>query len=483
MWVSIRLRILAAIIGMGTLAVTLFPQGALNSLAAAESADTLTPDEARAIAQDAYIYGYSLISVEMTRKVMTNVAKPSSKKAPMGQFANLREYPTAAFRDVTAPNADTLYSNAFVDVSKEPWVVSWPDMGDRYYVWEFYDAWVPVIFDPGSRTTGQKAQTYAITGPGWSGTLPEGVKEAKSPTSTVWILARTYSTGTPDDYKAVWALQDQYKLQPLSTWGKEYVPPPGKVNPGIDMKTAVRDQVNALDAEKYFGWMAELMKDNPPMPEDAPMVAKMAKIGIAPGQDFDLSKFEPKVADAIKAAPKAAWEKVVAYTKDAGKTNNGWLLNLKVGHYGTDYMARAWLAAFGIPANAPKDAVYPVGVADADGDPLDTSKHNYVISFKSEKDLPPAKGFWSLTMYDDQYFFVANPLNRYTLSERNKLKKNADGSIDLYLQKDNPGPEKESNWLPAPDAKFIPMFRLYWPDETPPSVLDGTWWPPVIRKG
>ncbi|ODS00270.1 hypothetical protein AUC68_01080 [Methyloceanibacter methanicus] len=119
-------------------------------------------------------------------------------------------------------------------------------------------------------------------------------------------------------------------------------------------------------------------------------------------------------------------------------------------------MARAWLAAFGIPANAPKDAVYLIGLDDADGDPLDTAKHNYVIRFKSEKDLPPAKGFWSLTMYDDQYFFIANPLSRYTLSERNKLKKNADGSIDLYLQKDNPDPEKESNWLPAPDAKFIP---------------------------
>lgn len=445
-------------------------------------AQELTPEEAKAIAEDAYIYGYSLISVEMTRKVMTNVEKPSVKHAPMGQFANLREYPTAAFRDVTAPNADTLYSNAFIDVSKGPWVISWPDMGDRYYVWEFYDAWVPVIFDPGSRTTGQKAQTYVITGPGWNGELPKGVKEVKSPTATVWILARTYSTGTPEDYKKVWALQDQYKLYPLSAWGKEYVPPPGKVDPKVDMKTAVRDQVNALDAEQYFGWMAKLMKDNPPAPEDGPIVARMAKIGILPGQDFDLGKLDPAVAEAIEEAPKAAWEKIVAYTKDSGVIKYGWLVNLKVGHYGTDYMARAWLSAFGIPANAPKDAVYPVGQTDADGDPLDASKHNYVIRFKSEKDLPPANGFWSLTMYDDQYFFISNPLNRYTLSERNNLKKNSDGSIEMYLQKDNPGPDHESNWLPAPDGKFIPMFRLYWPKENPPSVLDGTWWPPVVEK-
>lgn len=470
MTTRVTLTSVAAAIAMGL--------SVLTSTAQAQ----LKPAEAKQIAIDAYVYGYSLITVEMTRKVMTNVPKVEGKRSPMGQFANLREYPTAAFRDVTAPNADTLYSNAFIDVSEEPWVVSWPDMGERYYVWEFYDAWVPVVFDPGSRTSGQKAQTYAITGPGWSGKLPEGVKELKSPTATVWILARTYCTGTPEDYKAVWALQDQYKLYPLSSWGKQYVPPVGKVDPNVDMKTAVRDQVNALDAEHYFGWMAELMKNNPPAPEDAPMVAKLAKIGIVPGEDFDLSKFDPAVAKAIQAAPKAGWEQINAYTAKSGVVQNGWLVNLKVGHYGTDYMARAWLSAFGIPANAPKDAVYPIGLTDADGEKLDASKHNYVIHFKSKEDLPPANGFWSLTMYDDQYFFVSNPLNRYTLSQRNKLKANADGSIDLYLQKDNPGPDRESNWLPAPDAGFIPMLRLYWPKEQPPSVLDGSWWPPVIEK-
>jgi len=456
----------------------MFASGPFASVRAAD----LTPAEAKAIAEEAYIYGYSLISVEMTRKVMTNVVKPEGNRAPMGHLTNKRECPNASFRDVTAPNADTLYSNAFINVSKEPWIVSWPDMGERYYVWEFYDAWVPVVFDPGSRTTGQKAQTYAITGPGWTGKLPEGVKELKSPTASMWILARTYSTGTPEDYKAVWALQDQYKLYPLSSWGKPYTAPAGKVDPSIDMKRSVRDSVNALDAQQYFGWMAELMKNNPPAKEDGPMVTKMAKIGLVPGKDFELSEFDPAVAQAIKEAPAAGWKKIVDYTKVSGKTNHGWLLNLKVGHYGTDYMARAWLSAFGIPANAPKDAVYPVGLTDADGDKLDASKHNYVIHFNYDKDLPPANGFWSLTMYDEGYFFIPNKLNRYTLSERNKLKKNADGSIDLYLQKDNPGPDKESNWLPAPNAGFIPMFRLYWPKENPPSVLDGSWWPPAIMK-
>jgi hypothetical protein len=304
----------------------------------------------------------------------------------------------------------------------------------------------------------------------------------KVPTSSIWILARTYSTGTPEDYKAVWALQDQYELYPLSAWGKAYTPPPGKIDPSVDMKRSVRDSVNALDAEAYFQWMNDLMVDNPPAPEDAPIVARMAEIGVAPGADFDLSKFEPDVAAAIEAAPKAAWDKIEAYTAQSGTVKQGWLVNLKIGHYGTDYMARAWLSAFGIPANAPKDAVYPLALTDADGEPLDASKHDYVIRFASRDDLPPAEGFWSLTMYDTGYFFVPNALDRYTLSERNDLKANADGSIDLYLQKDNPGPEKESNWLPAPDGGFIPMFRLYWPEETPPSVLDGSWWPPVIAK-
>jgi len=445
-------------------------------------AEPLKPAEAREIAIDAYVYGYSLISVEMTRKVMTNVEKPEGNRAPMGHLLSKRQYPDASFRDVTAPNADTLYSNAFVDVSKEPWVVSWPDMGERYYVWEFYDAWVPVVFDPGSRTTGQKAQAYAITGPGWKGKLPDGVQERKCPTSTVWILARTYCTGTPEDYKAVWALQDQYKLCPLSAWGKPYTAPAGKVDPSVNMTRSVRDSVNALDAAEYFAWMAELMKNNPPAKEDAPIVARMANIGIVPGRDFDLANLDPEVAKAVQDAPKVAWEKIVAYTKQSGKIKNGWLLNLKVGHYGTDYMARAWLSAFGIPANAPKDAVYVVGMTDADGKPLDAARQNYIVRFKSEKDLPPARGFWSLTMYDTGYFFIPNTLNRYTVSQRDKLKKNADGSIDLYIQKDNPGPEKESNWLPAPAAGFIPMFRLYWPKEESPSVLDGSWWPPVIER-
>ena len=181
------------------------------------------------LATDAYIYGYPLVTMEMTRRVMTNVAE--ARREPARRWASsssCAQYPDASFRDVTAPNADTLYTTAWLDVGKEPWVLSLPDMKDRYFLFPMLDGWTNVFQVPGKRTTGTGAQTYAITGPGWTGTLPDGVKEYKSPTSMVWILGRIYCTGTPEDYKAVHALQDECKLVPLSAYGKPYTPPAGQ---------------------------------------------------------------------------------------------------------------------------------------------------------------------------------------------------------------------------------------------------------------
>lgn len=450
------------------------------SHASAQQAAPLSADEATAIATDAYVYGYPLVTVEMTRRVGTNVAAPVGLRAPMGQFASAREYPSAAFRDVTAPNADTLYSSSFLDLSKEPYVLSIPNAHGRYYLFPMLDAWTTVFQVPGKRTTGTGPQTYAITGPNWSGTLPAGVTEYKSPTNMVWILGRIYCTGTPADYKAVHVMQDKLSLVPLSAYGKPYSPPPGTIDPSIDMKTPVREQVNALDVAAYFNLMAQLMKNNPPTAEDAPIVAKMAKIGIVPGQPFDLTKLSPDAQNALKAVPKAANGKIMGYFKDAGRQENGWAFFTKTGIYGTDYLDRAFITAIGLGANRPQDAVYPTSEADADGKPY-SGANKYVMHFDKGK-LPPASGFWSLTMYNAAYFFVDNPLNRYTLSARNKLKHNADGSVDLYVQHENPGNDKESNWLPAPADKFVLMLRLYWPKETPPSLLDGTWTIPGVKQ-
>lgn len=304
--------------------------------------------------------------------------------------------------------------------------------------------------------------------------------EYKSPTSIVWVLGRIYCTGTPEDYAAVHKMQDAVSVVPLSSYGKPYAPPPGTVDPSIDMKTAVRDQVNSMSSAAYFNLLTTLMKDNPPAKADAPIIARMAQLGIVPGQAFDFGKLDPQVQKALQDVPKAGFEKIMAHFKTAGTVENGWLFTTKTGLYGTDYIQRALVTAIGLGANRPQDAVYPTSEKDAEGNPYDGTK-KYVMHYDKGQ-MPPVDGFWSLTMYNAEYFFVANPLNRYTLSARNDLKKNADGSVDLYLQNEKPGPGKQSNWLPAPAGKFIPMLRLYWPKETPPSIIDGTWKIPAILK-
>jgi hypothetical protein len=456
-------------------------KAAVEAKAAAENAAREV--EAREIAVEAYMYAYPMVTMEITRRVMTNVEKPAGSKAPMGQFARLRAYPAVDDRSVTAPNADTLYTLAWLDVSKEPWILSIPDMKDRFFLFPMLDMWTNVFQDPGKRTTGTKAQKYAITGPGWSGTLPAGVTEYKAPTNIVWVLGRIYCTGTPEDYKAVHALQDQVSAVPLSAYGKPYTPPPGKVDPAIDMKEP-REQVNAMDGAAYFKLFAELLKTNPPAADDAPMVAKLAKIGIVPGQDFDAAKLDAAVAKGIAAAPKPAQEKISSLKEAVvvgdAKLENGWMFFSKTGLYGTGYRNRALITWYGLGANRPQDAVYPT----SEGPELlkkYSGANRYVMRF-AKGDLPPVNGFWSITMYDKDYFFVPNTINRYTVSQRSKLKANPDGSVDIYVQHDSPGKDKEQNWLPAPAGEFVLMMRLYWPKETPPSILDGTWKPPEVRQ-
>lgn len=451
-----------------------------SSFTSCKSGSDLSIDEAVRIATDAYIYGYPLVTMDMTRKQMTNVSVPDQGHAPVGQLVRMRTYPAVDYHAVTAPNADTLYTTAWFDVSHEPWILTVPDMGNRYFLLPLLDGWTDVFQVPGARTTGGKGQKYAITGPGWSGQLPEGVTAYKSPTGMVWLLGRIYCTGTPEDYKAANALQDKFDLVPLSSYGKPYTPVPGEVDANFDMKKAVRDQVDAMGVDEYFSYLGKLMKTNPPSTEDAPIIARMAKIGLVPGQDFDATKLGAFDREVIKAVPKGAQLKIMEYLKEAGKPINGWMFSTKTGIYGTDYIQRALITAIGLGANRPQDAVYPTGLKDADDKELDAAAHNYVVHFNKGQ-MPPAKAFWSITMYDASYFFVPNKLNRYTVSSRSKFATNADGSVDIYLQAESPGKAKEANWLPAPKAKFIPMMRMYWPSETPPSIIDGSWKPPAIK--
>ena len=489
-WALGMAAITSALLGCGQKADTAAEKAATDAkdkvVADAKAAEALVKEkEAQETGIDAYMYAYPLVTMELTRRVSTNVAAPEDSKAPMGQFAKLRGYPAVDNHTVTAPNADTLYTIVWLDVSKEPWIVSAPDMKGRFFLLPMLDGWTTVFEDPGKRTTGTAAQKFAITGPGWSGTLPAGVKEYKSATGMVWLLGRIYCTGTPEDYKAVHALQDQMTAVPLSSYGKPYTPAPGTVDPSVDMKTAIRDQVNAMDAASYFKLFAQLMKTNPPTAEDAPMVAKLAKIGIVPGQDFDASKLDPAVAKGLAAAPKPAQEKIMAWLKEgvvAGdmKLTDGWAFTTKTGLYGTSYRQRALITAIGLGANRPQDAVYPTSEGP-DIVKKYSGANKYVLHF-NKGELPPVDGFWSLTMYDANYFFVPNALNRYTVSQRNKLKANADGSVDVYVQNESPGKGREDNWLPAPKDQFILMMRLYWPKEKPPSILDGSWKIPPVKE-
>ena len=222
------------------------------------------------------------------------------------------------------------------------------------------------------------------------------------------------------------------------------------------------------------------MADNPPAAADAPMVAGMASLGIAPGKPFALSHLDPALQQALRDTPQVSLKAIMDHYKAAGTRENGWRFTTKTGEYDTDYLQRALISAIGLGANLPQDAVYPTSEMDAQNQPYD-GVYSYVMHFDKGQ-LPPVNGFWSLTMYDADYYLVDNPLNRYTLSARNDLEVNADGSVDLYLQHENPGPEKEANWLPAPAGKFIPMLRLYWPQETSPSIIDGSWQVPAIKK-
>ncbi|MGE5198581.1 MAG: DUF1254 domain-containing protein [Rhodospirillaceae bacterium] len=465
----------AALGGLGLLAGAAVPPAS----ALAEGLRLFEGMEDFWLASEAYIFGYPLVTMEMTRRVVTNVAEPVGTRGPMGHMIKLREYPNASFRDVTAPNADTLYTTSFFDVGREPIVLSLPDLKGRYALFPLLDGWTTVFQVPGKRTTGTGPQTYAITGPGWSGTLPPGVTEYKSRTNIVWLLGRIYCTGTPEDYREVHALQDQVSLVPLSAYGRPYTPPPGRVDPSIDMRTPVRDQVNRMSAVEYFTLLAQLMKQNPPSPADAPHIARFARIGLVPGQDFDASKLR---ADFAARIPGVSFDRIMLQFKinAAVKDINGWAYTTRTGIYGTDYLMRALVTAIGLGANRPQDAVYPTSLKDADGDDY-SGANRYVLRFAPGQ-LPPADGFWSLTMYDADYFFVANPINRYSISARQDLKRNPDGSVDLHIQHASPGAERESNWLPAPSGKFVLMMRLYWPKESDPSILDGSWVIPAVRK-
>lgn len=439
----------------------------------------ISPEEARAIAAEAYVYLYPLVLMNVTRRQMTN-AEPGKfvARGPMNAFAHEREFPPMTFRDIVRPNFDVLSSFAWLDLTEEPVIVSVPDTHGRYYVLQMLDMWTDVFASVGTRTTGTQAQQIAVIPPSWSGKIPKGVTPIQAPTRYVWLVARIQTNGKPE-YAEVNTLQDGLHITPLAEYGRKPRPHAIEIDPSVDMETPPSTQLSQTLGHSFFTKAAEIMKLNRPHIFDQPIVARMRRLGIVPGESFDFEAAPPAVKDALQGAVKAGLQLIGDKVPTLARVVNNWGMNTDtVGCYGTYYLKRACVAWYGLGANLPEDAIYPINLGDSTGQPL-SGENAYTMHF-SKADLPPVDAFWSVTLYDPAGFPVPNGIDRGAIGSRNALHYNADGSLDLYIQHDPPPAEQQSNWLPAPAGLFTLTMRLYAPRI---QVINGSWAPPpVVRR-
>lgn len=426
----------------------------------------------RTLSYEAFVYFYPLVTMDVTRRQAINTPEGTTPGfGPPNAFHHMRAFPSADFRAVVRPNFDTLYSSAFLDLTHGPVALHTPDTNGRYYMLPLIDMWSDVFANPGARTSGTGEQQYVVVGPGYSGPVPDGAHVIAAPTPYVWIIGRTQTNG-PADYSAVHAVQDGYHITPL---GEQ---PVFEVDPTADITGEPLTIVNSMKALDYLAYAARLLTVNPPHATDFSQLARLAGLGIEPGKPFEAGAFTADQVAEIEAGCAAALQDMVASLPTLGRSVNGWtVITDLIGVYGNAYFRRAVVTLVGLGANPPEDAVYPLLTADADGDPV-TGDTDYVLHFDADG-LPPAGAFWSVTMYDDEGFQVANELDRFAIGDRDALTYNADGSLDLYIQHVNPGAERQSNWLPAPRGPLGITMRLYAPRR---ALLDGVWAPPPLRK-
>ncbi|NUO52727.1 MAG: DUF1254 domain-containing protein [Polyangiaceae bacterium] len=438
----------------------------------------MTANDAAAIVSDAYVFGYPLVLMEMTRKVMTNVAAPTDAgKAPMNRLGHIRTFPDETVKDIASPNADTLYSAAWLDVEEEPMVLSVPNMEDRYYVLQMLDAWSNVFASPGKRTTGGGKHDIAIVGPDWQGTLAPGLEEVRAPTNVVLVALRIQTNGK-EDYEAVNALQNRMRLVPLSRATSEPNSDRSPVDSKVDMRASPAEQVRRLSPREFFSRLNTLMKKNPPASADADALRRFAAVGVVPGRAFETRGMESAVALGVERGARAGIDRVSELSKSPlGKIENGWDVATNLGTYATNYKLRAAVARVGLGANLAEDALCPIARTDESGKPLHGS-NKYVLRFATGQ-TPPVHAFWSLSVYGDEQTFAKNKIGRFSIGNRNLLVQAPDGSLTIYLQNDSPGPDKEQNWLPIPKAAFSVMLRLYSPEK---KILEGAWRIPPIER-
>ena len=434
--------------------------------------------ERNQIAEEAYVFLYPLVLMDVTRRVATNVrlgVKPGL--GPPNVFSHMTEFPPGDFKEVVRPNFDTLYSSVFLDLTDGPMVVSASDTDGRYYMLPMLDMWTDVFAVPGSRTTGTGAGQFTVVLHGWDGAVPDGTTRIEAPTPYVWIIGRTQTNG-PADYDAVHQIQRGFAVTPLSRWPSAPLEVEASVDGSVDMETPPLDQVNSMNGVDFFTYAAELMQLHPPHVTDQPIIARMARLGIDAGKPLDIDVLTQEVRDALDAAPRSALETMQTALPRLNPVVNGWsIARSNIGVYGTNYLFRGGFAMVGLGANLAEDAVYPLLLNDSSGDEP-VGDHSYVLHFDADQ-LPPVDAFWSVTVYDGEGFPVPNQLDRYALGDRDPLVYNDDGSLDLYIGHESPGADREPNWLPAPPGPLGVTMRLYAPR---PEILDGRWDPPPLKQ-
>ncbi|MBA3482546.1 MAG: DUF1254 domain-containing protein [Pirellulales bacterium] len=458
--------------------------GCESAIAQVTKSDAITPSvaETKAIAEEAFIYGLPIV---MNYAVMYEYAvdtKGSQYKAPFNQIDNMHHVATYEDTAVITPNSDTPYSVLSLDLRAEPMVLSVPAVPkERYYAVQLIDGNTYNYGYIGSRSTGSEPGDYLVVGPDWKGEAPAGIKKVFTSTTPFSLAVYRTQLFSPEDMPNVQKVQAGYKAQLLSAFLNQPAPPAA---PKIDFLPATSEKVK----DDFFEFLDFALQFVPPSAEDKDVRAKLATIGIGPGKTFEFKDLPPEHKEAVLLGMKAGDDKVTKFLADGTKKVNGWNVGSLCGDrafYNGDWLKRAGAAKGGIYGNDAVEATYPFTRTTATGEPLDGSKHNYTLTFPAGK-LPPVNAFWSVTMYDGKsQLLIKNPINRYLLNSPMlpDMKKNEDGSLTLYIQKDSPGADKESNWLPAPDSPIYLVMRLYWPKETPPSILppgEGTWQPPAI---
>ena len=425
---------------------------------------------------EAYLYGYPLVMMETTRVHSTKYTGPEN------QLRMIRQFPNAQFKEVVRPNVDTLYTTAFLSMKEGPWAFEMPANNKRYELMPFMDAWTNVFASPGTRTSGNQGATYLLAGPEWNGQVPKGMTLLKSPTDMVWLIGRTQTNGTAD-FATVHELQNRLRLT-------KWLQPPDSLSASTDSKRDAQAgwqvstepslppvaQMKALNTTEFFNRLMKLMVSNPPSPEDAPLLARLAQLEIKPGQAVHLSGSN---ALSFSLGRWIANQRVMKALNTKAQDGSWSYPPLNLGRYGTDYNTRAAVAMVGLGANLPEDAVYPNTALDHQGQALN-GKHRYRLHFAANA-LPPVKAFWSITAYGADEFLIDNPMQRFAIGDRDPLVFNADGSLDLWVQATPPSQkEAAANWLPVQmGAPFLLNARLYWPED---KALNGQWKMPVVER-